>query len=221
MDKAKTNNALSEKANKYLEKLDHNEIPMGKVKAIAKEVKRDHKLAIELWSTGKYYPRLFSTLIMDKKELNQAVIETMMEDLFSHNEKDALRISEWLLANQLTKGKNTINLLESYQHHTIPMLRRLFWYYQARLRWTGKTGYANTSQLVKDLEADFDKEEPIVQWSMNFLAAWIGVFDKEYRDRIVKLGEKVGLYTDEVAVRGCTPNYLPEFIRIEAEKKGL
>ncbi len=61
-------------------------------------------------------------------------------------------------------------------------------------------------------------EEPIVQWTMNFTAAWIGVFEKEYRDQFTKLGKELGLYADEVAPKGCTPNYLPEFIRIESAK---
>lgn len=222
MDNTKINTTpLSDKATHYLEKLDVDEIPMGKVKAMAKEVKKDHDLALDLWSTGKYYPRLFAVLIMDKNHLDQDIIEALMADLSIHSEKDALRISEWFLANQLVKSKKTTTLLESYQGHEMPLLRRLFWYYQARLRWTGKTEFANTDQLVQDLEADFEKEDPIVQWTMNFLAGWVGVYEKDYRDRLVTLGKKANLYSDEKPVKGCTPNYLPEFIRIEAEKKGL
>lgn len=210
---------LSDKANRILTKLDQDNIAMGKIKAMAKEVKKDHELALELWSTGNYYPRLFSVLILDKSELSQEVIETMMDDLSSNSEEEALRISEWLLANQLVKSKRIISLLESFQHHEMPILRRLFWYYQARLRWTGKTGFDNTSQLVKNLESDLEKEEPIVQWTMNFTAGWIGVFEKEYRDRCIQLGKEVGLYVNEVVPKGCTPSYLPEFIRIESDKR--
>jgi len=119
----------------------------------------------------------------------------------------------------LVKSKKTIALLESFQHHEMPMLRRLYWYYQARLRWTGKTGFDNTRQLVKDLESDLEKEDSIVQWAMNLTAGWIGVFEKDFRNRCIQLGKEVGLYSYEVAPKGCTPNYLPEFIRIESEKR--
>jgi len=34
-----------------------------------------------------------------------------------------------------------------------------------------------------------------------------------------KLGEKTGLYKDEMVSRDCTPNYLPEFIAIEVNKR--
>lgn len=72
---------------------------------MGKEVNKDHKLALELWSTGNYYHRLLSVLILDKGNLSQELIETMTDDLSTISEKDALRISEWLLANQLLKVK--------------------------------------------------------------------------------------------------------------------
>ncbi|MCT4662402.1 MAG: DNA alkylation repair protein [Tissierellales bacterium] len=209
---------LSTKANEVLETLNADSVPMGKLKSIAKGIKRDHALAMELWSTEKYYPRLVAVLILDKNTLSLSVIETMMSDLAVHEETEALRISEWFLANQLTKSKKTIKLLESFQHHNQSILRRLFWYYQARLRWTGKTEFENTNRLVHDIESDLATEEPIVQWTMNMCAAWIGIFEPIYKDRLVALGEKVGLYKSEKVAKGCTPNYLPEFIKIESEK---
>ena len=62
-------------------------------------------------------------------------------------------------------------------------------------------------------------EEPEVQWAMNFTAGWIGVYDEIYRTRCIKIGEKTGLYKDEVVPRGCTPAYLPKFIEIEVNKR--
>ena len=56
---------------------------------------------------------------------------------------------------------------------------------------------------------------------MNFTAGWIGVFDQDYRSQCINIGEKTGLYKDEVVHKGCTPNYLPKFIEIEAVKRKL
>lgn len=61
--------------------------------------------------------------------------------------------------------------------------------------------------------------EPEVQWAMNFTAGQIGIHEPDYRARCVKLGEKTGLYKDEKVSRGCTPNYLPQFIDIEVRKR--
>jgi len=54
---------------------------------------------------------------------------------------------------------------------------------------------------------------------MNFTAGWIGVYDETRRTKCIKLGEKTGLYKDEVVPRGCTPSYLPAFITVEVNKR--
>ena len=44
-------------------------------------------------------------------------------------------------------------------------------------------------------------------------------FCSDWKILFVKLGKKLGLYKDERAPKNCTPNYLPEFIRIEVAKR--
>ena len=129
------------------------------------------------------------------------------------------QLSDWFLANQLMKSKKTIAFLESWQDADSPIKSRLFWYHQARLRWRGQRPHDNTLDLLASLERDLETAEPAVQWAMNFCAAWIGIYEPELRGRCVELGEKLGLYSDEKPVKGCTPNYLPEFIRIEVAKR--
>lgn len=58
-----------------------------------------------------------------------------------------------------------------------------------------------------------------MQWAMNGCAGWIGVFETEFRKRCVQLGESLELYKEEKVPKNCTPNYLPEFIRIEVSKR--
>ncbi len=69
------------------------------------------------------------------------------------------------------------------------------------------------------IEANIAHEAPEVQWAMNFTAGWIGVYDEKNRSRAIKIGEETGLYKGEKVSKGCTPNYLPEFISIEVNKR--
>ena len=155
---------------------------------------------------------------MDKKLLSQEVLDGLVGEMQEHEYEQRNKLADWLLANQLTKDKKTISLLESWEHHPFPILRRLFWYYQARLRWTGKTHPDNTSDLLASLQKNMAKAEPEVQWAMNYSAAQIGIHQPEYRSQCIELGEKLGLYKDDPVAPNCTPDYLPEFIRIEVTK---
>jgi 3-methyladenine DNA glycosylase AlkD len=208
---------LSSKAENIYNRIK-NITRLGDIRKIAKEVKKDHDLAMELWSTGTFAPRQLSILIMDKKQLSQKVIDQLCRDMQYHPVNERTQLADWLMANQLMKDKQTIALMESWENSPSALQRRLFWYYQARLRWTGKTGHANTEDLLTSIESHIANEEPEVQWAMNFTAGQIGIHEPELRSRCIAVGEKTGLYKDEKVPPNCTPNYLPEFISIEVAK---
>lgn len=191
----------------------------GDLKKLAKSIKQDHDLAIKLWQSGGFNARLLAVLIMDKKQLDQPLTDSLAADMLVHTESEQNQLSEWLMANQLMKSKAAIDLLLTWRESDSAILRRLFWYHQARLRWAGQAPPNNSAELLDYIESDLAKEAPQVQWTMNFCAAWIGIFQAEYRDRCIKLGEQLGLYKDEKVARNCTPSYLPEFIRIEVAKR--
>lgn len=194
---------------------------LGDLRKIAKDIKKDHELAIELWSAGSLHPRLLAILIMDNKRISQDFIDTLDQDMHTHPLNERNQLMDWLMANQLMKDKKTIALIESWETSPSTLQRRTFWYYQARLRWMGQTPPANTPELLTKIEANLTKEAPEVQWAMNFTAGWIGIHEKQYRNRCISLGEKTGLYKGEMVSKGCTPNYLPEFIAMESNKRNL
>jgi 3-methyladenine DNA glycosylase AlkD len=208
---------LSTRARKFIAEVDGGKL--GDIKRCAKEIRKDHELALELWSTGEYHPRLLSVLILDKKQLTQAAIDKLASDMLEHDEAERGHLADWLLANQLAKDRKLISLMETWQSNPSPILRRLFWYHQARLRWTGKAPPDNTEELMDSLENEMADAEPVVQWAMNFCAGQIGIHEPAFRPRCIGLGERLGLYKDEQVPKNCTPSYLPEFIRIEAAKR--
>ncbi|MBY0099397.1 DNA alkylation repair protein [Mesobacillus maritimus] len=209
---------LSSKAENILSQIN-SKTKLGDLRKLAKDIKKDHELAMELWSTGEFLPRQLAILIMDKKLLTEDLLNQLDQDMQIHPFNERNNLMDWLMANQLTKDKKKIALIESWENSPSALQRRVFWYYQGRLRWTGQTPPENTEYLLSALEAKIAQEEPEVQWAMNFTAGWIGVYDEKNRARCIKLGEKTGLYKDDKVSKGCTPNYLPEFITIEVNKR--
>lgn len=209
---------ISAKAEDILDKLSDTNTRLGDLRKIAKDIKKDHPMAIELWSTGAYLARQLAILIMDSKSLTPELIDRLDADISKHEPEERRQLIDWLMANQLVKDKKTITLMESWRENPSTLKRRIFWYYQARLRWVGQTPPPNTEQLISWIEKGIAKEEPDVQWAMNFTAAQIGIFQSEYRARCIALGERTGLYRDEVVAKNCTPNYLPKFIAIQVAK---
>ncbi|MBW7475683.1 DNA alkylation repair protein [Paenibacillus oenotherae] len=208
----------SSKAENILPQIN-SKTKLGDLRKIAKDIKIDHELAMEFWSTEEFLPRLLAILIMDKKLLSEDVLNRLDKDMQIHTFDERNNLMDWLMANQLTKDKKNIALMELWENSPSALQRRAFWYYKGRLRWTGQTPPDNTEDLLSAIEANITQEEPEVQWAMNFTAGWIGVYDQKYRARCIKLGEKTGLFKDQMVSKGCTPNYLPEFIAIEVNKR--
>lgn len=212
---------LSTKTQKIYTQITTPETNLGDLRKIAKEIQKDHPLANELWATGELFPRLLAILIMDKKELHQEVVDNLFKDMETHPFEERTQLADWLVANQLTKDKKMIAMINSWENSALATQRRIFWYYQGRLRWTGQIPPNNTAELLAAIEERMLKEAPEVQWAMNFTAAWIGIFDKNYRSQCIKIGEKLGLYKDEVVPKNCHPNYLPKFIETEVAKRNI
>ncbi len=211
---------FSTKAENVLTQISDKNTKLGDLRKIANGIKKDHDLAMELWSSKLFFARQLAILIMDKKLLTEKVIDNLVSGINQHNEKERLQLIDWLMANQLTKDKKTIALIESWEDSQSSLKRRIYWYYQGRLRWAGQP-QTNNEKLLSIIESKIEKEDPEVQWAMNFTTGWIGVYEKKYRNRCVALGEKTGLYNGKMVSKGCTPEYLPEFITIESNKRNL
>lgn len=209
---------LSPAARSIYEQINNETTKLGDLRKLAKEIKKDHNLAMELWSTEGFYPRQLAILIMDKKLIDQDFVNRIDQDLSIHEKEERNQLTDWFMANQLTKDKKTIALIETWENSSSAMQRRIFWYYQARLRWMGKTDQTNTEELLQSIEDNMMNEDPQVQWAMNFTAGQIGKWQEKYRERCIALGESTGLYKDEIVPKNCTPSYLPEFISIEVAK---
>ena len=64
------------------------------------------------------------------------------------------------------------------------------------------------------------KAMPEVQWTMNNTLAAIGIHHPEHRARAVAIGEKIGLYRDWPASKGCTPPYVPVWVDAMVKRQG-
>ena len=82
-----------------LARLSSDTIKCGEIKKIAREIERDHDLAMELWESGEFHPRMLAVLILDKKLLDQDFLNRLAADLEGGDADEWPQIADWLMAN--------------------------------------------------------------------------------------------------------------------------
>src|SRR5687768_12595036 len=159
--------ALSPRAKKLVAEITKGNLKLGDLKKRGAEIKKDHDLAVELWSTGEYYPRLLATLIFDKRLLAENVIDQLASDMLRHDAEERTQLADWLFFSHDAIRETSFLSLAS---------------------WVGQAPPGNSADLLDSLENDMAQAEPEVQWAMNFCAGQIGVHEPRFRSRCIKLG---------------------------------
>lgn len=183
---------------------DDHGVNLSHLRALAKRLKTQHELALELWATGDTAARLLATLICRPKAFSVAELDTMIRDIRSP------KLLDWFIVNVVKPGRHAEEL-------------RLIWKDGNDL--VGRAGWSlTTDRVVKkaeglDLEALLDQIEREMkqapehkQWTMNHCLAEIGIHHPALRRRAVAIGERLAVHIDYPASPGCTPPYVPLWI---------
>ena len=180
-------------------------VKMGDIRNIAKKIKTNHELALELWDTGNVEARFLATLIIDVKKLsNNEIAKIVSSEKFTH-------IADWFYSYVIKEYADKETLRQKWMHTTDVM--------QARAGWSLTSGCVTRTPELVDIPALLDRIEnemptaaPEVQWTMNTTLAQIGINHPEYRERALAIGEKLGIYRDYPTSKGCTSPFAPIWI---------
>jgi len=179
-------------------------VAMGDLRALAKKIKTDHELALQLWKTGNIDAQLLAILLMKPKSLSAAELDKMVR---------AARfawVADWLNAyivkEQPPADKETLRI--KWMKDDDGWAARAGWNLTASRIAKGADGL-DLPGLLDRIESEMADAPPETQWTMNNTLIEIGVHHAKHRKRAIAIGEKIGLYKDWPVSKGCTPPYVP------------
>ena len=183
---------------------DDHGVNLTRLRTLAKGLKTQHELAVQLWATGDTAARLLATLVCRVASYSQAELDAMARDIRSP------KLLDWFVVNVVKPGKHAESL-------------RLAWMGGPDL--VGRAGWSlTTARVVKsaaglDLAALLDdiergmKQAPAhKQWAMNHCLAEIGIQHAAHRARAIAIGERLAVLIDYPTPAGCTSPYAPAWI---------
>ena len=187
-------------------------VKLGDIRAIAKKIKTDHELALELWDTGNVEAQLLATLIIKAKSLSAAELDELTRST------TCAQVAEWLNAYVVAQHPEKEALREKWMKAKDRWAARAGWHLTASRVNKGADGL-DLAALLDRIEKELPKAQPEVQWTMNSALAAIGIHDAKLRRRAIAIGEKIGLYRDWPVSKGCTPPFVPVWVEAMVKRK--
>jgi 3-methyladenine DNA glycosylase AlkD len=188
-------------------------VKLGDIRTIAKKLKTNHALAMELWDTGNVEARLLATLIIDPAKLSHADISRMVRS------EKFTQVADWFSAYVIKLYPDNETLRQEWMRSDDPMAARAGWSLTSGCV-TRNPGILDIPGLLDRIESEMPGADPAVQWTMNSTLAQIGIRFPEYRQRALAIGEKLGIYRDYPVSKGCTSPFAPVWINEMVRRQG-
>jgi 3-methyladenine DNA glycosylase AlkD len=177
------------------------------IRTIAKKIKTDHQLALDLWDTGNVEAQLLATLIIKPKSLSATEVDKLTRST------TCAQVAEWLNSYVVAEHPEKESLREKWMKSKDRWAARAGWHFTASRVNKGKGADGlDANALLDRIEKEMPKAKPEVQWTMNNTLAAIGIHHPRLRKRAVAIGEKIGLYRDWPVSKGCIIPYVPVWV---------
>jgi 3-methyladenine DNA glycosylase AlkD len=184
----------------------------GDIRALAKKIKTDHKLAMSLWKTGNVDAQLLATLLIKPKDLSAEEVDRLVRSIaFAH-------VADWLISYVVKQHADKETLRQKWMADDDRWAARAGWSLTAERVVKSPEGL-DPPALLDEIESEMADADPVVQWTMNGALAEIGIHFPKLRKRAIAIGEKLGIYRDYPVSKGCTSPFAPIWINAMVSRK--
>lgn len=188
-------------------------VKMGDIRTIAKAIKFNHELGLELWRTGNADAKLLATLIMKPKQLSEDELEQLAADVAYP------QLADWLTSYVIKQHPGKEALRQRWMLSDHPWLARAGWSLTYE-RITRSPDGLDLTGLLDRIEREMADAPAPTQWTMNFCLGGIGIEFAEHRERALDIGERLGIYRDYPCSKGCVSPFVPIWIREMVARQG-
>jgi 3-methyladenine DNA glycosylase AlkD len=193
---------------------------MGDLRTLAKRIKADHDLALQLWRTGNIDAQLLAILIMKPKELSAKDLDKMVREATFPQVADWL--NAYIVKEQSDADKQTLREKWMKDPRKDGWAARAGWNLTASQINKGGTDAdgLDLESLLDRIEKEMPKAPPQTQWTMNNTLMAIGIKHAKHRKRAIAIGENIGLYKDWRMSKGCIIPYVPIAVSEMVKRQG-
>lgn len=184
---------------------DDHGVNLGKLRAVAKRLKTQQELAVELWATSDTVARLLALLICRPKAFSRSDLDRMLRDARTP------KVHDWLVSYVVKKSPHVESLRVAWFADPDPVVASAGWALTTE-RVSKQPEGLELVGLLDLIEAEMKGAPDRLQWAMNSCLAQIGIDFPEHRARALEIGERLEVLKDYPTPPGCTSPFAPIWI---------
>lgn len=184
---------------------DDHGMNLSKLRAIAKRLKTQQELALELWATDDTAARLLALLVCRPKAFEREELDAMLR------QARAPKVHDWLVNYVVKKSPHAEQLRVAWTADPDPVVASAGWALTTE-RVAKKPEGLDLSGLLDTIEAEMKDAPDRLQWAMNHTLAQIGIEHAEHRSRAIDIGERLQVLKDYPTPANCTSPFAPVWI---------
>ncbi|HTI27868.1 MAG TPA: DNA alkylation repair protein [Kutzneria sp.] len=184
---------------------DDHGVNLGRLRALAKRLKTQQELAVQLWATGDTAARLLALLICRPKAFGRDELDGMLRAARRP------KVHDWLVNYVVKKSPHAESLRLAWFDDPDPVVASAGWALTTDLV-AKKPEALDLDGLLDVIEAEMKDAPERLQWAMNHCLAQIGIEHAALRGRAVDIGERLEVLKDYPTPPNCTSPFAPVWI---------
>lgn len=185
---------------------DDHGVNLSALRAIAKRLRTQQDLAVELWRTEDTAARLLALLICKPRAFSPGELDAMLRVA------RAPKVQDWLVNYVVKKSPHAEQLRLAWTDDPDPAVASAGWALTTERVRRSPEGL-DLPALLDVVESEMKTAPDRLQWAMNSCLAQIGIDHAEHRARAISIGEELGVLKDYPTPPNCTSPYAPIWIR--------
>lgn len=180
-------------------------VNLTKLRAVAKALKANPELAIELWDTQETVLRLLALLIAKPKQFSEEDLDRWLRD------SSVPKVNDWFVNYLAKKSAHLESLRKLWFADPDPVVASAGWELTAH-QVVKQPEVLDLSGLLDVIEERMAQAPDRLQWSMNNVLATIGIHHADFRSRALQIGHDLQVLADYPTPPGCTSPFAPAWI---------
>lgn len=187
-------------------------VNLSKLRALAKALKSNQELAVQLWQTGQTASRLVAILIAKPRAFSLADLEQWSREALTP------KVQGWFINYVVKKSKHLEELRQRLIEDPEPIVASVGWELTAH-QVVKAPENLRLDDLLDIIEAQMKQAPPRLQWAMNNTLAQIGIEHQQLRSRALSIGQSLQVLADYPTSAGCTSPFAPIWINEMVKRK--